>query len=57
MNTSSIVPYTLKLLYIASASFVKSPNIEAQGAIYVFKKNLKNSTEFIKIQAQFKIPT
>lgn len=36
MNRRSIVPYTLKLLYMASASFVKSPNMDAHGAIYVY---------------------
>lgn len=33
--TNKMEPYTRKLLYIILASFVKSPNIDNHGAIYV----------------------
>lgn len=35
ITTNKMEPYTRKLLYIILASFVKSPNIDNHGAIYV----------------------
>lgn len=38
MTTSNPVPYTRKLLYMALASFVKSPKSDKLGAMYVWNK-------------------
>lgn len=45
ITTNKMEPYTRKLLYIILASFVKSPNIDNHGAIYVcWSSGEKNCT-------------
>lgn len=47
ITTNKMEPYTRKLLYIILASFVKSPNIDNHGAIYVCCRGWKEHEFFL----------